>query len=225
MAVAGRTFAGDARGESFAEFVLALLVALQHFAGALDDAARQAGQTRDFDAVTLVRAAGLDATKKNNLARGLFDGNVDVLHAGKQIGEFREFVIMGGEKRACASVLLEMLDDSPGDGEAIERGSAAAHLVKQDKAGRSGVIKNGGDFAHFDKKRGAAAREIVARANARKYAVGDGKLGLARGNERAHLRHENDERRLAQIGGLAAHVRAGNQKQLQAPRLEAKIVG
>src|SRR6266571_3128250 len=118
-----------------------------------------------------------------------------------------------------------MLDDGPGDGKAVERGRAAADFVEKDQARGSGVIEDGRDFAHLDEKRGAPTREIVAGADAREDAVGDGQLGLASGNEGAHLSHEDDERGLAEIGGFAAHVGAGNQKKLLPARLEAKIVG
>ena len=172
--------------------MLALLVALQDFAGALDDAAGQAGEAGDFDAVTFVGAARLNAAEKNDFAGRFFHRNVNILHAGEKVGEFGELVIVGGEERARASVLLEMLDHSPSDGEAVERGGAAANLIEEDEAGRSGVIENSGDFAHFDQEGGTPTREIVTRADAREDSVGDGQFRLARRNERAHLRHEND---------------------------------
>ena len=43
-----------ARREFFGELMLGLFVAKEDFAGALDDGAGQAGETRDFDAVGLV---------------------------------------------------------------------------------------------------------------------------------------------------------------------------
>src|SRR6266705_1065357 len=118
-----------------------------------------------------------------------------------------------------------MLNDGPGDGKAVERGRAAADFVEKDQARGSGVIEDGRDFTHLNEKRGTPASEIVAGADAREDAVGDGQFGLASGNEGAHLSHEDDERGLAEIGGFAAHVGAGNQKKLLAARLEAKIVG
>src|SRR3989442_12544783 len=118
-----------------------------------------------------------------------------------------------------------MLDDGPGDGKAVERGRAAADFVEKDQARGSGVIEDGRDFTHLNEKRGTPASEIVAGADAREDAVGDGQSGLASGNEGAHLSHEDDERGLAEIGGFAAHVGAGNQKKLLSARLEAKIVG
>src|SRR5260370_23216761 len=132
---------------------------------------------------------------------------------------------MRGEERAGACVFLQMLDDGPSDGEAVERGGAAANLVEQHEARGRGVIEDGSDFGHFDEERRAAAREIVAGADAREDAVDNGQLGLARGNEAADLRHQYNERGLAQIGGLAAHVGPGDEQKLLARRLEEQIVG
>jgi len=109
-----------------------------------------------------------------------------------------------------AGVLLEMLDYGPGDREAVEGGGAAADLVEEDEACGRGVMEDGGDLAHFDEECGAATGEIIAGADAGEDAVGDGKLGAVRGNEGAHLGHQDDECGLAKIGGLAAHVGAGD---------------
>src|SRR5690348_7414040 len=87
----------SARRERLAELVLTLLMFLEDFAGAFDDAAGQASQAGDFDAVTLIRASRFHATKKNNFAGGLFDGHVDVLHATEELREFGEFMVMSGE--------------------------------------------------------------------------------------------------------------------------------
>src|SRR5579864_6382724 len=148
-----------------------------------------------------------------------------VFYGGEKISKFGEFVVVRGEKRTCAGVLLQVLDDGPGDGEAIKSGGAPADFVEKYEAGGCGVVEDDGDFAHFDEKRGTAASQIVAGADAREDAVGDGKLGLPCGNEAASLRHENDERGLPKIGRFAAHVRAGNEKKLLAAGLEAEIVG
>src|ERR1700741_2894453 len=86
-------------------------------------------------------------------------------------------------------------------------------------------MKEGGDFAHFYEEGGAAAGEIITGTDAGEDAVGDGELGLVGGNEAAHLSHQDDERGLAKIGGLAAHVGAGDQKELLAAGFEAEIVG
>jgi len=53
----------------------------------------------------------------------------------------------------------------------------------------------------------------------------DGQFRLASGNERAHLRHQDDQCGLANIRGLATHVWASDEQELLPPGLEAKIVG
>src|ERR1700675_144311 len=204
--------------------MLALLVFFQNFAGALDDAAREAGEASDFNAITFVGAAGLDAAQKNNFVGRFPDRDVYVLHAGEQIGELGEFVIMRGKKRARASVLVQMLDDRPSDGKSVKRCGAAADFIEKNKTRWCGVMQDGGDFAHLDQKRRAAARKIIACADPREDAVGDGQLGLTSGNERAHLRHQNNQRGLPKIRGLAAHVRASDKQKLLAAWVEAKIV-
>jgi hypothetical protein len=87
----------SARRERLAELVLTLLMFLEDFAGAFDDAAGQASQAGDFDAVTLIRASRFHAAKENDLAGSLFDGHVDVLHATEELREFGELVVMSGE--------------------------------------------------------------------------------------------------------------------------------
>ena len=138
--------------------------------------------------------------------------DVNIFYAGEQVGQFGEFVIVGGKESARASVRLQMFDDGPGDGEAVEGGGAAADFVEQHQALRRGEIQNRGDFAHFHQKGGAAAREIVGGADAREDAIGDGQARLFGGNERADLRQQHDERGLAQVGGFAAHVGAGDEQ-------------
>src|SRR5207249_1333690 len=61
------------------------------------------------------------------------------------------------------------------------------------------MIQNRGDFAHFDKKGGPPAREIVARADARENAVGNGQFRLSRRNKAGHLRHQHDERGVPEV--------------------------
>ena len=51
-----------------------------------------------------------------------------------------------------------------------------------------------------------------------------GSFALARRHERAGLRHQAEQRRLPQVRGLAAHVRAGQDDQLLAGRVERDVV-
>src|SRR4029077_10308735 len=86
-------------------------------------------------------------------------------------------------------------------------------------------VEDAGDFAHFYEESGAATGEIVGGADASEDAIDERELGLTRGNEAAHLRHQGDQRGLAQVGGLAAHVGAGDEEELLAAWFEAEIIG
>src|SRR5258708_4643234 len=139
---------GCAGREGFAERVFALLVPLQDFAGAFNFRGGQAGEAGHFDAVTLVGAAGFDAAEKNNLAGRLLNRDMNVFHRGQKLCKLGQLMVVGGEKRARADVLLKMLDNRPGDGEAVKRGGAAADFVEEDKTRGGGVGENDGDLAH-----------------------------------------------------------------------------
>src|SRR5258705_2598997 len=117
-----------------------------------------------------------------------------------------------------------MFDDGPGNRKTVKGGGAAADLIEKNQAGGSGVGEDASDFAHFDEESGAAAGEVVAGADAREDAVGERKFCLACRNKRTHLRHENDQRGLAEVGGFAAHVGAGDEEKLLAARFEVEIV-
>jgi hypothetical protein len=68
---------------------------------------------------------------------------VHIFYRREKLGQLRQLVIVRGEERARPSVLLKMLDDGPGDGEAIERGGAAADFVAEAETSGRGVIQNG----------------------------------------------------------------------------------
>ena len=124
-----------AGGEGFGEFVLRLFMFFQDFAGAFDDGFGEAGEAGDFDAVAFVGAAGFNAAKEDDFVGSFLDADVNIFDGRQKIGEFGEFVIVGGEESARARVRLEMFDDGPGDGETVEGGGAAANFVEEHEAG------------------------------------------------------------------------------------------
>ena len=66
--------------------------------------------------------------------------------------------------------------------------------------------------------------QIIARANPRKNPINGADVCLACRNKGADVRHQYHQSRLAHIGGLAAHIRAGNDQH--APFIiEAQIIG
>jgi hypothetical protein len=63
-------------------------------------------------------------------------------------------------------------------------------------------------LGHLQHERRAAAGEIVRGADAREDPIERPQYRALRGHEAADVRENGDERRLAHVGALAAHVRA-----------------
>jgi hypothetical protein len=130
---------------------------------------------------------------------------MEVAHAREVRGEVGELVVVGREQRLGPGPAAgEVLRHRPGDGEAVEGGGAAPDLVEEDQAPRVAWRRMCG-LLHLDHE-GRLAAEGWSEAPTRVNAIDEAELGLARGHEAAHLRHHHDERGLAQVGGLAAHV-------------------
>ena len=105
--------------------------------------------------------------------------------------------------------VVQGLHYGPGDREAVEGRRAPPDLVEQHQAARRDVVQDRRGLHHLDQERALAPREVVLRADAREHAVEDADPGFARRDEGAHLRHDHDVGRLAQIDRLPRHVRPG----------------
>ena len=87
------------------------------------------------------------------------------------LGQRRHLVIMRGEQRARFVSSAKMLGRRPGDGEPVEGRGAAPDLVEDDQAPFGRLIEDGGGLHHLDHEGGAAARQIVCRADAAEQPV------------------------------------------------------
>ena len=89
---------------------------------------------------------------------------------------------------------------------------------------RRGVAEDVGHLAHLDHERALPGGEIVGRADAREHAVDHADDGALGRDERAHLRHEHDERSLAHIRGFTGHVRPGHDGDAVVRVVEERVV-
>ena len=112
-------------------------------------------------------------------------------------------------------MLVQMLDDRPGQRQAVEGGGAAAYLVQDHQAIGGALVKDVGGLDHLGHEGGLAACQVVAGADPGEYAIHHGNAGAVGGHEAAGLRHQHDQRHLPEIGRLAAHVGAGEQDDLR----------
>ena len=180
-----------------------------------------------MNAVGFVGGAGHDFAQENNALVFFADEDVVIFDAGEGEGDVGQLVIVGGEQGFGfdAGIVVQVFRHGPGDGNAVEGGGAAADFVEHNQRARRGIVEDVGGFLHFHHECGAAARQIVARSDAREDAVHHADFGGRGGNERAHLRHDDDEGHLADIGGFSGHVRAGDNQELMGVIVKLGVVG
>ena len=142
------------------------------------------------------------------------------------VGQIGQLVVMGGEQgfRTHLGIRRQVLGDGPRDTQAIEGGGATANLVEHDEAPPRRRVQDVGCLLHLDHERRVAPRDVVRRPDAGVNSVYQWNLGLARGHERAGLRHQADEGGLPQVGRLAAHVGSGQHDELAARAVEVDVV-
>ena len=146
------------------------------------------------------------------------------LQPRQPIRQFRKFMEMCGENGTAADRRMQRLQHRPGDRQAVERRGAAADLVHHDQRARPGLMQDRGGLGHLHHEGGAAARQIVRRADTAEQPVHHADGGGFGGDRQAGLRQHDDQRVLAQEGGLAGHVGAGEQQDALLGR-EIAVVG
>ena len=67
--------------------------------------------------------------------------------------------------------------------------------------------------------------DLILRADAREDAVDQAQAGGGGGDEGAHLGQDDDEGDLADVGGFAGHVGAGDDEELVVHAVEEGVVG
>ncbi|OPZ13176.1 MAG: hypothetical protein BWZ07_00744 [Alphaproteobacteria bacterium ADurb.BinA280] len=88
----------------------------------------------------------------------------------------------------------------------------------------AGTVQNAGGFGHLDHESRLPARQIISRADASENAVDGADACTAGRHEAANMGQQNNQSGLPHVGGLAAHVRAGDH-QHPALRIKAHVIG
>ena len=87
------------------------------------------------------------------------------------------------------------------------------------------MIQQGGHLGHLHHEGGLAGGEVVAGPDAGEYPVHHPDAGGAGRDKGAHLGHEDDQRHLTHVGGLARHIGAGNNSGQIVPAVHVGVVG
>ena len=196
---------------------------------ALDDGRRQPGELRHLDPVAAIGCPRHQLVQEHDLALPFLYPHRGIEQARQACRERGELVEVGGEQCAAAIALVQMLDRGPGDGKPVECCCAAADLIEDDERSLARLIEDRRGLHHLDHEGRAPARDVVGRPHAREQPINRADLRAPRRHEAAHLRHDRNERILAQISRLARHVRAGD--EIYAPvrgrrrRREVAVVG
>src|ERR1043166_2854466 len=190
----------------------------------IEDFLWQTGQARDLDSITFVRAARDYLAEENNLLVPFADGDIEIADAFAFYRELRQLVVMRCEQCSRFDLVMEKFGDAPGDRQTIERRCPAADLIENHEAALGGIVNDVRGLVHLHHERGLPAREIVVRAHARENAIYQTDLCAHRRHEAPDLRHQNNQRNLADIGRFPRHVRPGHDRQPYAVAVERRIV-
>ena len=136
-------------------------------------------------------------------------------------------MIVGGKECFGTEVFLvaDVLDDGPGDREAIVGGRSSSDFV-QDQQGVPGrVAKDVGHFVHLDHKGTLSAPQVVGGADAGKDPVDDAQIRGGSRHKASDLRHQADQGHLAHVGGLTGHVGPGDDRDRVLLTVERRVVG
>ncbi len=191
---------------------LAALQLLEQRLGPVHHRRRDARQLCHVDAIRFVGAAGHHLVQEDDVLAVLRYVQVEVAHLRQPLLHLDQLVVVRGEERARAAlrVIVQILDDGPGDSHAVVGAGPTPHLVQNKQAARRGVVEDVRRLHHLHHKGRLTRRQLVRSADAREDAVRHPDVRRVRRDETAHLRHQHDQRGLPQKDALARHVRPGD---------------
>jgi len=105
---------------------------------------------------------------------------------------------------------MDIFNHCPGNGQSIIGTGTAPNLIQDQQAARSGMVQDVGCFNHLHHKGGLTGVNFILGADACKNPIDQSDAGRGGRHITANLRHQDNQSHLAQEGGLAAHIRTGN---------------
>src|SRR5262249_53352715 len=153
----------------------------------------ESSKLSDMNAIAFIRPAAHDFAQKNDLIVSFVDSHMVVDGSRHLLLEFCELPIVRGEEsfgRASLSC-KQIFGNRPGDRDAIISACPSAYLIENNQGPWRYVVENIGSFGHLNHKGRLAARQVVARPNARENFVDDADLSAFSGDKRAHLGHDD----------------------------------
>ena len=195
--------------------------------GTFEHRIRNTGQFGHLDAITLIRTALDDLAQEDNIFPGFFDGDTVVVHTVQFSFQFRQFMVMcckqclGPEQSGIGNVFYH----GPGNAETVEGTGAAPDLIQDDQTVSGGIAKDVGNLCHLYHKSTLAAGQIVGSTDTGKDPVHQSDVCLPGRHKGTNLRHQHDQSRLPHVGGLAGHIRPGDDTDPVILLIQIRVIG
>ena len=158
--------------------------------GTVGDATWHTAEACDLDTEAMLAPPADELAKEEHTPIDLAGGDVVVLHALETTLEVIELVVVRSEEGlgAPVGIVVQVLDDSPSDGDAIVGAGATAQLVEEDEGARREGVEDAGGFLHLDHEGRFATGDIVRGSDTGEDAIGEPEVGSFGRDEGADLR-------------------------------------
>ena len=157
----------------------------------------------------------------------LLHTHVEVADALEALLHLVQLMIVGGEEcpRLGLAVLVQILHDGPGDGDAVVGAGAPSQFVEEHEGARRHIVEDIRSLGHLHHESGFAEGDIVAGTHTGEYFVHQTDSRALCGHKAAHLGHEYHECRLTQQRRFSGHIRSGDDHDLLRLIVEQDAVG
>ena len=121
--------------DSFLDNDFIILNLFQNLLRTVDYLFRNTCKCRNFNTVTVVRAASDDFTQKRNIVTAFLNGNSVIFNTVKFFLKFGKLVIMSCKKRLCADfvLILYVLNNRPSYRQSVKCACTASDFIKNNK--------------------------------------------------------------------------------------------
>ena len=144
-------------------------------------------------------AATFQFAQKNHFIIYLLHRYIVILDALERFLHLVQLMIMSGKQRTCLGfrMLVNMLHNSPSNGNTIISGGSPSQLIKQHQTTAREVVQNICRLIHFNHKGRFAHRNVIAGSHTGEYFIHHTDPRTFGRNKTTHLRQQGNQRSLA----------------------------
>jgi hypothetical protein len=144
----------------------------------ISDSRRETSETSHVHSITAISSSINDLVEKDHIGLLFLDGHLFTRESGQGLSQESEFVKVSGKECSALDVVVEVLEDSPSEGETIEGRSATTDLIHHNERTRSRVVEDIGGLDHFHHEGGSVILEVIRCSYSTKHPVDDPHSGI-----------------------------------------------